>query len=198
MKISARKIILCLLLVLLSFTCIADAAKMTLEEKRAELRNKVQSTLALCYEHYPEAKYTVENGVGYAVFANTGSHYGFFGNAHGRGMAINNQTGEEVFMKMSQLQLGVGVGIKEYSIVFVFTKPEAWQKFIESKWSVDKSYSADASDGVSGGSSDGAIHCGKGVLAYQFTTKGVALELSLGGIRYVKDKSYYPKEKKKK
>ncbi len=161
----------------------------SLDEERAELQEKREWTLAKLYEEIPSAQYAVENSYGYAVLNNTGFKILVFGSAHGRGTAVNNETGEEVFLRMKEGQAGLGIGVKEYALIFVFDTPEAWEGFVRSSgWKASGAATAAASDGVNGDSFEGAVMAGDGIWVYQLTTKGLALELAIKGTRIYPDK----------
>lgn len=187
------RVSICLVLLLTLFVSVVSAK--SLEEKRAELEQKVESTLEKFYEINPAARSAVEGNIGYAVFAGTSSQFGIFGSSHVRGMAINNNTGEKVYMKGGEAQVGLGIGIKEYSLVFVFCTEEAWEKFISKKWSVGGTANVSANDGVTGGGLDGAMRVDSDIYVYQFTTKGLAAQVGITGTYYSKDDDYYPKKK---
>ena len=125
----------------------------------------------------------------YAVFNNTGFKLGILGSSHGRGMAVNNLTGEKVYMKMKEYQAGLGLGIKEYAIIFVFTDSDSLNSFVQKGWSFGAQATAVADDGISGGALEGAIHVDNGVWMYQMTTKGLAAELAVKGTNYYRDKN---------
>lgn len=161
----------------------------SLDEEREELREKRDWTLEQLYEEIPSAQYAVENSYGYAVLNNTGVKIFVLGSAHGRGSAVNNVTGEEVFLRMQEGQAGLGLGVKEYALVFVFDTEEAWEGFVRSSgWKASGAATAAASDGVNGDSFEGAAVVGDGIWVYQLTTKGLALELAIKGTRIYPDK----------
>ncbi len=167
----------------------ASAFAKTLDEERAELEEKREWTLEKLYEEVPSAQYAVENSYGYAVLNNTGVKVLLFGSAHGRGTAVNNETGEEVFLRMQEGQVGLGIGAKEYALIFIFETPEAWESFVRSSgWKASGAATAAANDGVNGGSLEGAALAADGIWVYQLTTKGLALELSIKGTRIYPDK----------
>ena len=171
---------------LLATTATAFAA--TIEEQRQETRQKVAETLNKLYERKPSARTALKNAEGYAVFVNTGIKLGILGDSHGRGLAHNNKTGEEIFMRMKEYQAGLGLGIKEYALIFAFIDKTAWDRFISSKVSFGGQADVTADDGVNGGSFEGAVQAAPGTFVYQMTTKGLAAELSLKGTNYYRDK----------
>jgi lipid-binding SYLF domain-containing protein len=161
----------------------------SLDEEREELAEKREWTLEKLYEEIPSAQYAIENSYGYAVLNNTGVKILVLGSAHGRGTAVNNETGEEVYLRMQEGQVGLGIGAKEYALIFVIETPEAWEGFVRSSgWKASGAATAAANDGVSGGSIEGAALAGEGIWVYQLTTKGLALELSIKGTRIYPDK----------
>jgi lipid-binding SYLF domain-containing protein len=168
-----------------------------LAAKRAELEKKCDSTLELLYQKKPNARRVIDNSSGYAVFANSGYKLGLLGSSHGRGMAFNNRTGEKIYMRMNEFTLGLGFGAKEYAMIFVFPNQAAWKNFTEKKWEYGGKADASATDGVNGGSVEGAVYGGDGIWVYEMTTKGLTLEMNLKGTRYYKDDSMYPKKAKK-
>ena len=147
-----------------------------------------QETLNRLYEKYPSAERVINECYGYATLSNSGVKLLLVSTGHGRGLAINNQTGEEVFMKMKEVGAGLGVGAKEYALIFVFEDEEAWNNFISGKTKFGAQANATATDGTSGGAIEGATLASRGIWIYQMTTKGLSLEATLNGIKYYKDK----------
>lgn len=131
----------------------------------------------------------MENSYGYAVLNNTGVKVLVLGSAHGRGTAVNNETGEAVFLRMQEGQAGLGLGVKEYALIFIFDTQEAWEGFVRSSgWKASGEATAAANDGVNGGSLEGAAMVADGIWVYQLTTKGLALEIAIKGTRIFPDK----------
>ena len=100
MKHMYRRIMALLLASVLLIGTALTAEAASREQERQELRAKNASILQKLYQENPAAQNAVENSYGYAVLHNTGIKVGIFGSAHGRGIAVNNRTGKEVFMKM--------------------------------------------------------------------------------------------------
>ena len=107
----------------------ADKAK-----EQEEIRKVVQQTLQRLYKAQPAAQSAVQHGAGYAVFSNTGVKILFAGSGKGKGIAVDNQTKKEVFMKMVEVQAGLGFGVKKFSVIFVFDNDKALNSFIKSDW----------------------------------------------------------------
>jgi lipid-binding SYLF domain-containing protein len=187
MKIKRFLIAIVCLLAIASLAVADDEADK--EKERSEIRQMSQETLARLYKAEPSAIAAVQNAFGYAVFSNTGVKILFGGSGNGEGVAINNQTKSETFMKMFELQAGLGFGVKKFSVIFVFENKKAFDDFVNSGWEFGGQTSAAAKTSPEkGGSMEGAASVSDGVWMYQMTDKGLALELTGKGTKYSKDK----------
>ena len=170
----------------LAWPAIAAAASRT--EKQAEVRKVANDTLARLYKAQPAARKAVEAAAGYAVFSNFGMKILIAGGGSGQGIAVNTATKAETFMKMVEVQAGVGMGIKKFRLVWVFEKASDLDKFINAGWEIGAQSTAAAQ--VKGQGAQlyvGAVSVSPGVWIYQLTDDGVALELTAKGTKYYKD-----------
>ncbi len=157
------------------------------EEKRAEIRKMRSETLAKLYKVHPQAKGEIKRAVGYAVFSNIGVNLIFLSAAGGSGVAHDNRTGKDVYMKMVSGGVGFGLGVKDFRGVFVFTRDNALKQFIESGWAADAQADAAAKSGEKGAAIAGAVAVAPGVDLYQITETGLALQATIQGTKYYKD-----------
>lgn len=177
-------------LVLLSFILLASTSATLfadVDSDRADVRNKVADTLAALYEMKPGAKSVVEGATGYAVFSNFGMKIFIAGGGKGKGLAIDNKTKKETFMKMIEAQAGLGFSIKSTNLVWVFQTQESYNSFINSGWEFGGQASVAAKAGNDGGAVEGAVSVSPGVWLYQMTKDGLALDLTVKGTKYYKD-----------
>ena len=165
----------------------ASAAKSSKEEQRAEVRKTSQKVLAQLYRASPSAKGAVASAAGYAVFSNFGMKLFLAGGGVGSGVAVNNASKKEVFMKMVEVQAGLGFGIKKFRVVFVFETESAFNEFVNSGWEFGGQATAAASYDGKGGAYQGAVSVMPGVWLYQMTDDGLALELTGKGTKYYKN-----------
>jgi len=160
----------------------ADKAK-----EQAEVRKAGQDALAALYKVQPSARKAVEAAAGYAAFSNFGMKILLAGGGTGKGIAVNNKTKAVTYMKMAEVQAGLGFGVKKFQLVWVFETDAALNNFVNSGWEFGGQATAAAKAGDKGGSYQGAISVSPGVWLYQLTGSGLALELTAKGTKYYKD-----------
>ena len=171
----------------LLLACALNVTAKTKEEKQAEARTKAQQTLARLYKARPSAEGAIKKAAGYAVFNSSGAKILVAGGGKGKGIAVDNSTQKVTYMKMREVQAGVGMGVKKFSTIFVFETKEALRKFIDGNWDFGGQTTAAAKSGDGGGALQGAVSASEGVWMYQLTDKGVALEITAKSTKYSKD-----------
>src|SRR4051794_25264143 len=90
------------------------------DKKREKTRKMADQTLDELYKAAPGAKAAIESSAGYAVFNNMGTNLLLVSTARGSGVAVKSQGKQETFMKMVSAGAGLGVGVKDYRVIFVF------------------------------------------------------------------------------
>ncbi|HEY6292610.1 MAG TPA: YSC84-related protein [Terriglobia bacterium] len=159
----------------------------TPEQKKDGVRKMAAQTLDHLYKLQPASRAAIQKSAGYAVFNNTGVHVLLVSSARGSGMAVNSGTKQETFMKMISAGAGLGLGVKDYSVVFVFETQDALNDFINSGWQGSAQTDAAAKAGKDGDAYSGAVTVKPGVWVYQITKNGLALQVTLQGTKYYKD-----------
>ncbi len=183
-----RKLLEWLVLGAAALALVPDAAlAASKDEQRAEARKVAQQTLQKLYQLQPAAKGKIAKAAGYAAFANFGMKILFAGGGKGEGVAVNSKTGKETFMKMVEMQAGLGIGVKKFRIVWVFDTQAAFDNFVSSGWELGGQATAAAQKDGQGAATAGAMPVSPGVWLYQITDDGLALELTAKGTKYYKD-----------
>ena len=154
---------------------------------RAEIRAATRETLSRLYAAKPEARAAVEGAAGYAVFSNFGMKFLVTGTARGKGIAYDAK-GTEIFMKMAEVQAGLGFGVKKFRQVWIFETPAAYRNFVDKGFEFGAQAQATAKSETQGRSYSGAVLVSPGVWVYQLTDKGVVAELTVKGTKYYRDK----------
>ena len=150
---------------------VALSAKDKNDEKRDKTRKMADQTLQELYKLQPTAQAAIQKAAGYAVFDNMGMNLLVMSTAHGGGIAVNSNSKEETFMKMVSAGVGLGVGVKDYRVIFVFENDKALAQFINCGWSGYAQTDAAAKTGTSGAAYSGAVQAAPGVWVYQITKK---------------------------
>jgi lipid-binding SYLF domain-containing protein len=164
----------------------ADDAKAK-EKARADIQKMERETLSRLYKAQPKARDAIAKAAGYAVFSNFGMKIFFAGGGSGKGVAVNNATKKKTYMKMVEIQAGLGMGIKKFRLVWVFENQKGLESFIESGWELGAQTTAAAQASGQGAGLAGAMSIAPGIWLYQLTDDGLALELTAKGTKYYKD-----------
>jgi lipid-binding SYLF domain-containing protein len=159
------------------------------DEQRAEIRAMANQTLDQVYQQHPGARAKVQSAAGYAVFTDTGLKAMFGGGAHGKGVAIDNATQQATYMKMLELQPGLGLGVEKFRVVFIFATPAAFNKFVTSGWEFGANAMAAAKTATKGAGARTGASLSPDVTMYQLTEKGLIVGISITGAKYTRDES---------
>lgn len=179
-----------LLLIVLAFCLAAFSFQVRAEsrdQQRAEIRTSSQTTLNRLYKVQPSARGAIAGAAGYGVFSNFGVKIFLAGGGTGHGIVVEKASGKEIFMKMAEIQAGLGFGVKKFEVVFVFENQGALRQFVNSGWEFGAQATAAATDGRSGMAYQGAASVAPGVWMYQLTDKGLAAEITAKGTKYYRD-----------
>ena len=158
-----------------------------IKKEKEDIRKMSREILNQLYKVQPSAKAAIASAAGYATFSNFGMKIFVAGSGTGKGIAIDNKTKKEIFMKVVELQAGLGFGIKKFRLVWVFENQKDLTEFIDSGVTIGGQTSIAAKAGDKGAAFAGAMVVKPGVWVYQLTDKGVALELTAKGTKYYKD-----------
>jgi lipid-binding SYLF domain-containing protein len=156
--------------------------------KRKEILHMRSQTLAKLYKIHPAARAEIRRAAGYAVFSNVGVNLILLSAGGGSGVAHDNRTGRNIYMKMVSGGFGFGLGVKDFRGVFVFHTSKAFRQFVDSGWEASAQADAAAKSGDKGGAAAGAITIAPHVDLYQITENGLALQATIQGTKYYKDK----------
>lgn len=165
-----------------------DAKKQKKIEKQRKSFQKNKSTaLKEMYKAYPESKALMAKSYAYAAFGNTGINLFLLASGNGGGVANNNRTGAEVYVKMISYGAGVGIGVKKYFAVFLFEDKAAYDNFLTSGWSADGQADATADTGKKGegGSVAVGMTVSRGVTLYQIADKGFSVQATIQGTKFI-------------
>jgi lipid-binding SYLF domain-containing protein len=173
---------LALFMVLVLSGCATTGAT-TAGQKRHAILSMKQEVLSDLYKAHPGARSKIAKAPGYAVFSNANINVILASFSGGEGVVKNNATGKHTFMKMGEVGIGFGLGVKDFRVVFVFHDHDTMQNFIANGWEVGAHADAAAKVGEKGGAVGGEILL-DGVSIYQLTESGLALQATVKGTKY--------------
>jgi len=173
---------LALFMVLVLSGCATTGAT-TAGQKRQAILSMKQEVLSDLYKAHPGARSKIAKAPGYAVFSNANINVVLASFSGGEGVVKNNATGKHTFMRMGEVGIGFGLGVKDFRVVFIFHDHDTMQNFITSGWEVGAHADAAAKAGKKGGAVGGEILL-DGVSIYQLTESGLALQATVKGTKY--------------
>lgn len=156
-------------------------------QKKAEIRKMRSETLAKLYKREPRSKARIASAYGYAVFSNVGVNVILLSVAGGSGVAHENKSGRDIYMKMISGGVGPGLGVKDFRGIFVFENARVFNAFVRNGFEGGAQANAVAKVGGKGGDAEAVVTVAPGVKFYQLTETGLALEATLQGTKYFKD-----------
>jgi len=165
----------------------ASAKGNTKPDKISSIHKMRRTDLAELYQLAPSAKGHVTRAYGYAVFDNKGINLLAVSTGQGYGVAHNNKTGKDTYMKMFSAGFGVGLGVKDFRGIFVFDNKTIFDHFVEQGWDVAGQADAAAKYKEDGVSAALALDVAPGIHLYQITKSGLAAQATIQGTKYWKD-----------
>lgn len=155
-------------------------------QKRQAVLEMKEEVLKDLYALKPSVKAQINAAPGYAVFSNANINVILASFSGGYGVVKNNQSGQHTYMKMGEVGIGLGAGVKDFRAVFVFHQPDSMQRFIEQGWVF-----GGQADVAAKASEKGAAYGGEAVFdnvtVYQLTESGLVLQATLKGTKYWQD-----------
>lgn len=176
-----------LLIVLTLMITGCAATRGTPDERRSAIREMRSDVLAQLYAEKASARAEISAAPGYGVFSTASVNLLLASFGGGYGVVRDNQSGKETFMNMGEVGLGLGAGVKDFRVVFVFHDQQTLNDFVQYGWS----FGGEADAAIKAGDKGGAVSAAgivDGVTVYQITETGLALQATLKGTRYWKSK----------
>lgn len=183
------KLILALTLTVLMFSGFWSNKNDTDEERKQERISENRESLELLYTHKSSTKKEIQEAYGYATFKNIGMTMMVFTAEGGYGLAHNNQTGEVTYMDMVAGGMGMGMAIKDFRAIFIFDRKKDFDYFVDKGWEANAQIDAAIKAEEDGESLNEAITIKDGVKLYKLTQNGMAMQMTMQGSKFWKDKT---------
>jgi len=187
MKTTALKILIAMAIIGTIAGC-GPGGGMTLVEKQQAVADMETDTLERLYKEAPATKEKIAKAAGYGTFSNANVNLIFVSAGGGYGVVVDNSTGQRTYMKMALGGIGLGLGAKDYRQVLIFKTQRVLDKFVDSGWEFGGHADAAAKAGESGGELSGEGAIGSDIEAYSMTESGLAIQATVAGTKYWKDK----------
>jgi len=178
-----------LLIALCVFLAAPSAANDKVEQQREELRRMARETIEDLYRIQPGARAGLEHAAGYAVFSSFGLKILIAGGGSGNGVAFDREGKSVIYMKMAEVQAGLGFRAKKYRQVWAFENRSDLERFTTSGWELGGQTTLSAKlSGAGGDLFTGALSVRPGVWLYQISDDGLAVDLTAKGTKYFRNK----------
>lgn len=185
----------------------------TTGQQQTTIQNESAAMLRELYAAKPEMRGKIASAAGYATFKKTDLKLLLVSSGSGYGVLVNNQTGQQTYMRVASLGGGVGMGVNDLRVIFVFNDPAVMQQFVTQGWQFggdadasaqyqnvgaaagqsaqanvnfnDGTVAGASSTNVGSGSGSGQnVSVGNGMEIYQFTESGISLQATVSGTKY--------------
>ncbi|MFQ5580196.1 MAG: YSC84-related protein [Nitrospiria bacterium] len=160
----------------------------TVSSRKQAILSMKNEVLTELFKFKPDVRSQIKKAPGYAVFSNLNINIILASFGGGKGVVKDNRTGKHTYMKMGEVGLGLGMGVKDFRVVFVFHSKASLNRFVEHGWAfgVQADAAAKASDK---GAAIGGEATVDNITIYQLTESGLALQATVKGTKYWKDES---------
>ena len=155
-------------------------------EKRQSILQMKDEVLTELFKAKPDVRAQIKKAPGYAVFSNVNVNIILASFGGGYGLAKRNWSGKYTYMKMGEVGIGLGAGIKDFRIVMIFHTRAALEDFIENGWAFGGQADAAAKASDKGGALGTEVVINNATI-YQLTKSGLALQATIKGTKYWKD-----------
>ena len=182
--IPTRLISSVLLLLFLASCTATGMTRGTPGERRQAIQDMRQEVLTELYSRKPDTRAQIASASGYAVFSN--ANINLLLASFGGGIGVVRSNGSDTYMRMGEVGIGIGAGVKDFRAIFVFHNNDALERFMGVGISVGGQADAAAKAGDLGGSVSGEAILDN-VTVYQLTQSGLALQATIKGTRYWQD-----------
>jgi len=173
------------ILVLLLTAC-ANHGGNTPEKQRAEIKKMAKNVLNHVVAENPRIKDEIRKAAGYGVFSNAQINLFFVSAGGGYGLVHNNKTNKNTYMNMGEAGIGLGLGVKDFRVVFVFHNAKTLDAFINEGWAFGAEADIAAKTSDKGDAASAGIALGD-MSVYQLTESGLALQAMVKGTKYWKN-----------
>lgn len=155
------------------------------ERKHAYFDKLEQETLARLTKEEPKAKKELEESVGYLVAEQDVVKIPTIGWATGAGVVLEKATGKRSYLRIPEIQFGMGWGGRVEKLVMIFQDIDKLHDIADGKWYAGASAEAAAKAGDVGAAGGGGTSdlLKKGYTSYVLTDAGISATATVAALR---------------
>lgn len=150
----------------------------TTADNRMQIASQHSKILGDIEQVSPGTLHEINDAPGFAIFSAAEVNLGLVSTGNGHGAVYNNLTSEKTYMEVVGGGIGLGVGGRDFRIIFVFKTEEKMQSFINEGWSFDERVEVTAMNSMIDGLVIGDI------TVYQFNKTGLSMQAMLKGMKF--------------
>ena len=101
------------------------------DSRRQAIQEMRQEVLAELYNIKPDTRGQIADASGYAVFSNANINLILASFGGGIGVVRSNANNADTYMRIGEVGIGIGAGVKDFRAVFVFHNAQALERFMD-------------------------------------------------------------------
>ncbi len=156
----------------------------TPQQKRDYVQQMKDNTLAELYAEKPFTRDLIKQSVGYGVFSNFNTQLLIVGSGNGYGVVTDNSNRDQIYMKMAEGGIGLGVALKDFREIIIFNNKEVFYQFVTDGWNYGAQGDAALKYDDTGGATGGEVPLNSDIVVIQMTKDGIALRATVGASKY--------------
>jgi lipid-binding SYLF domain-containing protein len=103
-------------------------------EQRDSVQRDSKAMLNELFAAKPELRDRIKKAAGYATFKQTNVHLLLVASSNGYGVLVDQSTGKPTYMRVASIGGGLGMGVKDLRVIFVFNDAKVMRQFVEQGW----------------------------------------------------------------
>ncbi len=103
-------------------------------DKRDTVQRDSNAMLEDLFAAKPELRDRIKKAAGYATFKQTNVHLLLVASSNGYGVLVDNKTATPTYMRVASIGGGIGMGVKDLRVIFIFNDPAVMRQFVEQGW----------------------------------------------------------------
>ncbi len=104
------------------------------EDRRAQINQEAEETIALLMEQDPEFAEALEGSAGYLTSRISSATVAVVGGARGIGVLVNKRTGDRTYLNFKRTDLGAGLGLKKFRFLVLAEDADALENIPNKKY----------------------------------------------------------------